>query len=208
MKKVKIFLTAMIAVALASPIWSQGKSPQKMGMQGMMGSQGMHKMMSQGMMGQMYGSMCPMMDGGHMQGFFLNQAEALGLSDAQIEQLQKIKTATQKVVIQREADLKIAKLELDELIGDPKAKRSNLEAKAKKVEELKSGIRLIQFKAELDARAVLTPEQLEKATSMKMHMQGMMQMDSSNKHGRCPMMGSKSNSKGDVSDHEKHHPEG
>ncbi len=82
-------------------------------------------------------------------------------------------------------------MELDEHMGVPKAKRSELEAKAKKIEELRSDIRLTEFKAKLDAGAVLTPEQLKKVKSMKKPgMQGMMQMDPQGKDGDCPMMGS------------------
>ncbi|MFQ5706013.1 MAG: Spy/CpxP family protein refolding chaperone [bacterium] len=210
MRTLKFFLTAMIAVALASPMWAQGMSQQKMGMQGMPMGQGMHKMMGQKMMCQMGDSMCPMMGAGHMQGFFLNQAESLGLNDSQIEQLQKIKTTTQKAVIRKEADLKIANLELNELMTGMKAKRSDLETKAKRVEDLRSDIRLTEFKAQLDARAVLTPEQLKKTKSMKMSGMrgGMMQMGSMSQgqNGDCPMMGSSSKSDSGTSEHEKHHP--
>jgi Spy/CpxP family protein refolding chaperone len=206
MKRITFILTAFFAIAMLSPLWAQQKT----------GMQGMQKMKSKKMMGQMGDSSCPMMGTGHMQGFFLNQAESLGLSDSQVEQLKKIKQETQKTVIEKEAAYKIAKLELKELMHNPKAKRSDVEAKAKKVEELRSNIRLTELGAKLDARAVLTPEQLEKAKSMKMKGMrgGMMKMgDMSGKNGRCPMMGSNSEGKnssegkdGAASEHEKHHP--
>lgn len=201
MKRVTFFLVPFFAVAMAGSIWAQ----QKIGTKHMKTDRGLHKMMG---MGQMSDSMCPMMDVGHMQGFFLNQAEALGLNDSQIAQLRKIKTTTQKEVIKKEADLRIAQLELNELMRDSKTNRSALEAKAKKVEELRMDIRLTEFKAQLDARAVLTPEQLKKAKSMKMHrMRGeKMQMGSQGKDEGCPMMGSNSKSNDGTSEHEKHHP--
>ncbi|MFQ5751546.1 MAG: Spy/CpxP family protein refolding chaperone [bacterium] len=202
MRTKTLYIIAIVAFAMTSLLWTQGRAQQKMGMQGMMKGQSMHQMMD-----QMDDSTCPMMNGGHMQGFFLNQAKDLGLNESQIEQLQKIKTATQKAVIQKEADLKIANLELDEIMKDSNAKRSALEARAKKVEDLRSDIRLTQFKAQLDARAVLTPEQLKKTKSMKMHgSSGMMQMDSQGKDGGCSMMGSNSKSNDGTSEHEKHHP--
>jgi Spy/CpxP family protein refolding chaperone len=192
MKGVTIFFAALIALAMANPMWAQGMSKQKTGMQGMM-------------MGQKGDSMCPMMGAGHMQGFFLKQAEALGLNDSQIEQLKKIKQETQIAVIKKEAAYRIAKLELKELMQNPEAKRSDVEAKAKKVEDLRSDIRLTEFNAKLDARAVLTPEQLKKAKSMKRG--GMMKMHQG-KNGSSPMMGNSNNDSknmNDLSEHEKHH---
>lgn len=191
MKRLHLLLAVLVALAMANPIWAQGMSQKKMGMKGMM-----------------MDSDCPMMGGSeHMQSFYLKKAKTLGLSEAQMTQLQKIKISTQKAVIMKEADLKIAKIELDELMQNAKAKRSDLEARAKKVEDLKSQIRLAQFKAKLDARSVLTPAQLEQAQSMKTPCtQGMAEMmNNTEKREGCPMMG-KMDEKGGASQHEKHHP--
>jgi len=199
MKRLHLFLAVLVALAMANPIWAQGMSQKKMGMKGMMMGQGMNMMMD---------SDCPMKGGSeHMQSLYLNKAEALGLSEAQITQLQKIKISTQKAAIMKEADLKIAKIELDELMQNAKAKRSDLEARAKKVEDLKSQMRLAQFKAKLDARSVLTPAQLEQAQSMKKPcMQGMAEMNSTDKRDGCPMMGKTMGEEGGASQHKKHHP--
>jgi Spy/CpxP family protein refolding chaperone len=169
-------------------MYAQGMGQKSKQGGGMMGG----GMMGGGMMskGMMSGGGCSMMGGGGMDGFYLNKAEALGLSDAQVAKLKNIKMTTKKALIQKEADLRIAKLELDELLQNPKAKRSDIEAKAKKVQDLKSDIALTKLRARLDARSVLTPEQLEKAKSLK--------------HGKG-MMGKSGGSNGS-SEHAKHHP--
>ena len=198
MKRVNVFLVAFVALVVANPLWAQGMH-QQMGMRGMMQGQGRHMMQD---------SDCPMMGAGGAQGFFLNQAEELGLNKSQIDKLEKFKSKAQKPIIRKEADLKIARLELSDLMKDSKVKRSDLEAQAKKVEELRSDIRLTEFKAKLDARAVLTPEQLQKVqTAKKPCMDGMMSMRSEANDGGCPMMKSNANSKDD-GEHEKHHPKG
>ncbi len=203
MKQLTLFLGAMLALALVNPVWAQHMNPQKMDMHGgmMMGS-GMHQMM-----GQMHDGGCAMMGAGHMQGFFLNQAEELGLDAPQVARLDKLKTESQKAVIRKQADLRVAQLELNELLQDANAKRSNLEAKAKKVEELRSGIRLTEFNARLEARAVLTPEQLQKAKFVQCNgmQNGMMQMGSDEK-ANCPMMGNQSKDSNSMSQHDMHHP--
>ncbi len=204
MKRVTLFLGVLLALAVANPMWAQGMHSQKMGMHGgkMMG-QGMHQMM-----GQMHDGGCAMMGAGHMQGLFLNQAEDLGLNDSQVARLEKLKSETQKALIQKQADMKVAQLELNELLQDAKAKRSDLESKAKKLEELRSDTRMTAFNAQLDARAVLTPEQLQKAKFAQCDgmQNGMMQHMGSDANGdACPMMG-KSESPDGMSQHEMHHP--
>ncbi len=174
MKKTQFLLTAVLALAVAAPMYGQGMGQQMHQGSGMMGGQ----KMGGGMMGGgMTGGGCGMMAGGKMHAgtmghgssvsFYLKQADALGLSDAQVAKLKQIKLATEKAVIRKQADLRIAKLELNELLQNPQAKRSELEAKAKKVQALQSDLWLTQFRARLDARATLTPEQLQKAKALK-----------------------------------------
>lgn len=203
MKRVTLFLGALLALALVNPIWAQGMHSQKMGMHsGMMMGQGMHQMM-----GQMHDGGCAMMGGGHTQGFFLNQAEELGLNDSQVARLEKLKSETQKGLIRQQADMKVVQLELNELLKDANANRANLESKAKKVEELRSDMRMTAFNAQLDARAVLTPEQLQKVKFAQCDGM-MMQMGSDGNAGSCPLMGNKSESSDGMTQHEMHHPKG
>lgn len=199
MKRTNVFLAAFVALVVANPLWAQGMHRQT-GMRGMMQGQSMPMMQD---------SECPMMGAGGAQGFFLNQAEELGLNKSQIDKLEKIKFEAQKPIIKKEADLKIARLQLNNLMKDSKVKRSGLEAHAKKVEELRSNIWLTGFKAKLDARAVLTPEQLQKVqTAKKPCMDGMMSMRSEANDGGGSMMESNAKNKAGVSEHEKHHPKG
>ena len=202
MKRVHALLATFAGLLIANPLWAQGMH-EPGGMRGMMQGPGMHMMQD---------ADCPMMGMSHLQGFYLSQAEELGLNPTQIAKLEKIKSEAQKALIKKEADLKIARLELQDLMKDPKARRSELEAKAKRVENLKSEIRLAEFKATLDARAVLTPEQLQKAQNAKSCKAGKMSMSmrsAENGNAGCRMMGNSTDGKsGGSSEHEKHHPKG
>lgn len=205
MRRMNLLLAVLIGMILYNPVWAQhtNQSSQKSMSSGSMKGYGMHSMM--GMMEQMNQNNCPMMGSmDFMHDFYLNKAKELGLSDSQIQQLEKIKIETQKNIIKKQADLRIAQLELNELLKDPQAKRSELEALAKKVNQLQSDIQSIKINGQLEARSVLNPEQLKKAISgsMSMHGKGMMQK---NGMSNCPMMGEKSG-QGNAEDHTKHHP--
>lgn len=181
MRRVSILLTIVLAAVMAGQATAQQMDQQKeeriiirRGMMGM--GQGM--MMDEERMGP-----------GGMVGFFLNQAEELGLSDEQVAKLRSIRTETQKALIRKQADLRVAQIELEELLQNPTAKRADLEAKAKEVQRLQSEVWLTAFRARLDAREVLTSEQLKKAASLRrmgmhkemmerrMHREGMMEQE-------------------------------
>lgn len=130
--------------------------------------------MGQGMMHQMaccqrgsgMGMCCEMMGGGQgmgcsKMGFFLCCKKELELSDKQVKDLKSIKMDFMKGKFKADANLKIAHLELESLM-DEEASLKEIETKLKAVGKLKTDMKLSHIKAFRKAKALLTPEQLEK----------------------------------------------
>jgi len=142
---------------------------------GMMGHGAMGTMMSGGMMGSM---MSPMMDGmmsGQNRGSMMmaggmmngqvdlaRMHQTLALSDEQAEKLRTGLRPFQKEAILTLASLKVAELELADLLAVEKVDFGKVEAKLKEIEGVRTKTRLSQLKATVAVKGVLTKEQLEK----------------------------------------------
>ena len=128
---------------------------------GMMGSM-MSPMMDGMMSGQNRGSM--MMAGGMMNGQIdlAQMHQALALSDEQTEKLRTGLRPFQKEAILTLASLKVAELELADLLAAEKVDFGKVEAKLKEIEGVRTKARLSQLKATVAVKGVLTKEQLEK----------------------------------------------
>ena len=128
---------------------------------GMTGSM-MSPMMDGMMSGQNRGSM--MMAGGMMNGQidFAKMHQTLGLSDEQAERLRAGLRPFQKEAILALASLKVAELELADLLAVEKVDFGKVEAKLKEIEGLRTKARLSQLKATVAVKGVLSKEQLEK----------------------------------------------
>lgn len=169
-----------------SPPASRQEMMQKMQPPGMK-SQGMEKMggcmMAGGMMGpemtgsMMPGMMSPMMDGmmsgrargcmmmaeGLMKGQFdlARLRKTLALTDEQVERLRAGVRPFQKEDILAHAAMKVATLELADLLAGEKTDFGKVEAKLKEIEGLRTKARLAQLKAADAVKRVLSTEQLE-----------------------------------------------
>ncbi|MBE0505043.1 MAG: periplasmic heavy metal sensor [Desulfuromonadales bacterium] len=116
-------------------------------MSGMMGGGGMHGMMEQRME--------------HM--FYLDRADALGLSADQVSRLKAIHVDCRKKNIRNMAEAKIARLELSELLAGDSWTMKDAEALVRKVQTLEGDIQVRHLQAVSDARKVLTAEQRQQA---------------------------------------------
>ncbi|MBC8231614.1 hypothetical protein H8E77_18850 [bacterium] len=161
-----------------------GQTPMMQG--GMMGGQG--GMMQGGMMGSgMMCPMCgKMMQGGMMQGMMGGQggmmgrgmmqsgmmsmdmpnaqkllalADELKLKDEQIKSLKTLSLNSQKKSISQGADLSIAKLELNSLLGQEEIDLEPVQQKVKQVAQLEADLKIAHIKASIEAKEVLTKEQ-------------------------------------------------
>jgi len=146
-------------------------------MQGMMGGQG--GMMGQGMMcpmcgkmmqGGMMGGQGGMMGQGMMRGGMMSMdipnaqkllalADDLKLKDEQIKSLKTLSLNSQKESISQGADLSIARLELNSLLGQEEINLAQVQQKVREVANLEAELRIAQIKASIEAKEVLTEEQ-------------------------------------------------
>ena len=160
----------------------QGMAPMMQGMQGM----------PAGMMGMMNGygrgtGYCPNCAMGHgryrmggygnpmmmgrgqgwrgMTSSYLGRAAELGLSAAQVEQLQSIHSACRRDMIRLRADEQVARLDLADLLRSKDWTPDAAEKLVRKQQALAGDLRMRQIQAMAAARQVLTAEQLQKAAA-------------------------------------------
>jgi hypothetical protein len=105
--------------------------------------------------------------------FYLCCAEGLELTDEQVASLKSIKMNYLKAKIQEEADLKIAELELKELMSAEKTDMAKVEKMIKSIYIMKAEKKIAALKAQEKAKGVLTPEQLQKKKEHHKKMKGM-----------------------------------
>lgn len=86
----------------------------------------------------------------------------LDLDEAQRTAIREIRTSTAKAMIRKKADLKIARLELRELLHKEPVDMNAVEAQAKKTEGLRTAMLLDAIKAREEVKSKLTPEQRKK----------------------------------------------
>ena len=146
----KILLTLLLTIAFAVPAFSQMKDmPMK-------GHEGGH--------GQM-------MEMGNMDMMCMEHANKMGLTDDQMMKMKPIHREMQKKQIRSKADLKIAEIELMEIMEVKDFDLDKATSAVKKIEDMKTTQHLEMLKAMKDMRAILTDEQFK-----KMHKMGMMKM--------------------------------
>lgn len=148
--------------------------------------------MSQGGMGMMGGDM-PEGMGMHRPSQVIRMLRAeLGLSDEQAKPMKALLLQIMKTRIRQQADLRIAELELQELLDADPVDMAQVESKLKASEGLRTALRLTIIKAHEQAKAVLTPEQrqkLERLHEGRPGMMGMMGMMGEGEPGGRGMMG-------------------
>jgi len=98
-------------------------------------------------------------DGGQME-------RAAGLTDAQIAQLRKIRQEDQKQAIRRRADMRIAHMELNELLDASTIDEKAVAVKVKALSDLQAAALKARVDQRLAMRKIVSAEQLEKLRSM------------------------------------------
>jgi Spy/CpxP family protein refolding chaperone len=159
----------------------------------MMGQGGMG-MMGQGGQGGM-GTMGPqmrrgMMGGGRPEGVGMHRPSQmvrmlraeLELSEEQAKQVKALLLQVTKTRILQHAELRVAELELQELLETDPVDMAQVETKLKAIEGRRTALRLAMIKAHEQAKAVLTPEQRQKLERLHDRHPGMMG------HGMMGMM--------------------
>ncbi len=100
--------------------------------------------------------------GGHFIRHLLTHAKEIGLTADQVTKLKAINLDFARTRIKTESEIKVAELELADLLDNEKAGLDAIEAKVKQSEMLEVGLRMAAIKAKRESLALLTPEQREK----------------------------------------------
>lgn len=188
-----VFLFNAMPFAEAEAQMMHGQK-QGQGMGGAMMGQGMHGgMMDQGMMCGMTGEG---MHGGF--DFHLNNADELGLTETQVDQLRTIKYDFEKAEIQLKATIQVAQLELQQLKGVDKVDAKKVEAKIREIQDKKADLEVTTFRAQTEAKKVLTAEQEAKLENITCALSGGMM-------GKGMMMQRQEEEDLDSSSHDQHH---
>jgi len=88
--------------------------------------------------------------------------QELGLTDAQMAELQKLRSEQQKRTIRSAADRRIARMELEELLNADTPDQKAIDVKVKQLADLEAGKLRARVDQQLAMRKVLTPEQFKK----------------------------------------------
>lgn len=150
----KILLSLLLMVVFAVPAFSQMRDD--MSMSGQVGRCGCGHMMEKGHMGMM---------GCHMM--CMNQ-NLLGLSDDQIQRIKPLHRDMEKRLIKSKADLKLAEIDLMEIMEVKDFDMDKAIAAVKRIENLRTAQHLEMLKAMKNMRAILTDEQFKNMRRMCM----------------------------------------
>jgi DNA gyrase/topoisomerase IV subunit A len=92
----------------------------------------------------------------------LRHREKLGLSDDQVRRLEQLRTDFGKESIRKEADLRVAEMDLDALLDAPNVDLGKVEAKVREIEKTRADLRLARIRTIEKAKELLTPDQRKK----------------------------------------------
>jgi len=151
----KVLLSLLLIVVFAVPAFSEMND---MPMKGH--GEGHGQMMERGNMDMMGGDM-----------MFMEHANKMGLTDDQMAKMKPLHSEMQKKQIRSKADLKIAEIELMEIMEVKDFDLDRATSAVKKIEDIKTAQHLGMLRAMKDMRAILTDEQfknMQKMCMMKM----------------------------------------
>jgi Spy/CpxP family protein refolding chaperone len=151
----KIVLSLLLTVVFAVPAFSQMKD---MPMKEHKGGHG--QMMEMGNMDKM----------GDMMGMCIEHADMMGLTDDQVMKMKPIHREMQKKQARFKADMKIAEIELMEIMEVKDFSMEKASSAVKKIAQIRTANHLEMLKAMKEMRAILTDEQfknMKKMMSMK-----------------------------------------
>jgi Spy/CpxP family protein refolding chaperone len=103
---------------------------------------------------------------GDMMGMCIEHADTMGLTDDQIMKMKPLHREMQKKQARFKADLKIAEIELMEIMEVKDFDLEKASSAVKKIEEIKTTHHLEMVKAMKEMRTILTDEQFKKMKKM------------------------------------------
>jgi Spy/CpxP family protein refolding chaperone len=153
----KIILSLLLTVVFAMPAFSEMKDmPMKEY------RHGDGRMMEMGAMDKM----------GGMMGMCIEHADKMGLSDDQMAKMKPAHSEMQKKQARFQADLKIAELELMEIMEVKDFDLEKATSSVKKIADIKTAHHLEMLKHMKEMRTLLTDDQFKNMKKMMMPMKG------------------------------------
>lgn len=104
--------------------------------------------------------------GGPVVTFMLDHRAELGLTPAQTQELERIRSDFQKEAIKLDADQRVAEMDLSGLLRADPVEITRVEAKIREIERLRSDFRVGRIRAIEHGKAQLTAEQRAKLATM------------------------------------------
>jgi Spy/CpxP family protein refolding chaperone len=176
---VRACVMALTLATVVSPAWAQAPPgpfqeagrlvDQLTGRLGSLGAELAQQMQGRGGMGSMGGPM------GRMMGdpaerplitIMLHHRTELGLSADQVSRLETLRSDFTREAIRRDADIRIAELDLTSLLEQDPADLSKVEAKVREAAQLRADLRIARLRAIEQGKALLTPEQRTRLQTM------------------------------------------
>lgn len=103
----------------------------------------------------------------HEFDFYLSLTDELSLTEDQVKKLQDVKIKAEKNRIMIRARIKVAEIELQELLNKPVINMAEIDAKVREIGEIKIEDSINDIHALIEARDVLTQEQKEKLKKLR-----------------------------------------
>jgi Spy/CpxP family protein refolding chaperone len=94
--------------------------------------------------------------------FMLRNRDKLDLSAAQVKNLEQLRNDFQKESIRKDADLRVAEMDLDGLLRGEKVNMAKVEAKVREIERMRADLRITRIRTIEKGKEQLTAEQRKK----------------------------------------------
>jgi Spy/CpxP family protein refolding chaperone len=92
----------------------------------------------------------------------IRNREKLGLSTEQVRNLERLRNDFQKESIRKEADIRVAKMDLDDLLAAQPVDMTKVEAKVREIERLRADLRFARIRTVQKGKEQLSADQRKK----------------------------------------------
>jgi Spy/CpxP family protein refolding chaperone len=92
----------------------------------------------------------------------IRNREKLGLSSEQVRNLERLRNDLEKESIRKEADIRVAKMELNDLLAAQPVDMTKVEAKVREIERLRADLRFARIRTVAKGKEQLSAEQRKK----------------------------------------------
>ncbi len=103
---------------------------------------------------------------GPLISLMLRNREKLGLSDDQVRRMEQLRTDFEKEAIRKDADRRVAEMDLESLLDAPNVDMTKVEAKVREIEKIRADLRLARIRAIEKAKEQLSADQRKKLQEM------------------------------------------